>query len=225
MSIARVGSAPTVARGTTSPVATTWASGQTPTAGHLLLCFVYATGSGSTTIDTPSGWTSTGADVVNQTSRRCNLFYKSAAGSDAAPSISSTGATKLIGFVDEFSGWDGNAPTLRATNNAASGSTLTFTTSANVTADGIAVTCYGAHGTSAAATETPGTHFTQDAFGLTSADNAHMGGDYWISPTQGSTASEAVTINTFVPDAFVGLIIFFGASGGATVNSNMFVVM
>jgi len=220
MAISRVGSAPTVARAAAASVTPTWAASQNRTANNLLVCWAYATGSGSNTLtNSDNTWTAVGADVVTQTTRRVNMWYKYAAGTDAAPTISCTSGSKTIAFLDEFTGNDTTGPFFRGTNTAASGSTLTFTLSQAPGVDGMALTCYGVHCTSSAATETADTNWTQDAFGLTSSDNAHLGGDYYISPPTGTATAELVTINTATPDAWVGLIVFFKTASSAHTQS------
>jgi hypothetical protein len=114
MAIALVGSLGTVAQGTTSA---TPAYGQTPTAGNLLVCWV---SSGSSTNPSNSDGTWSGVPVIGTGGRRQSIYYKIAAGGDAAPTI--TGGNALFAMLGEFSGV-ASTPLDQSTSTGATGTT------------------------------------------------------------------------------------------------------
>lgn len=99
MAIARVGSLGTAVTGTTS-VTPTFA--QTTTANNLLVAWL---AENATTANTPSGWTKVFG------SNGTYIYYKIAAGSDAAPAFSDGVASFMAAVVNEFSGVNTTTPT------------------------------------------------------------------------------------------------------------------
>ena len=129
---AKVGSAG-VATGTTS---LTPVYGQSPTAGNTLVMYVFAqVGAAATSLSvpTPSGWTLGLQKYQGGTTNDCvtTAFYKTAAGGDAAPSVTLTPAgggavQNCVCIIEEFSG-------LGALDVTGSGGGTAGTASANVT--------------------------------------------------------------------------------------------
>lgn len=109
-------------------------AGAARTAGNLLVCWV--SGDNGTAIpSTPAGWTNAGTPIFGNVLSAA-LFYKVAAGGDAAPTIAAqTGAIWNVRLA-EFSGMDSVAP-LDKTGSLTSGSgTLALTNSSADTTSG-----------------------------------------------------------------------------------------
>jgi hypothetical protein len=88
---------------TAASVTPAWGAGENRDAGHLLVCWVGVVG-GGTAASTPSGW-SVGLNVVgNLTSSAAAVFYKIAAGGDAAPTIAGISGEFITAQLAEFSG-------------------------------------------------------------------------------------------------------------------------
>lgn len=128
MAYALVGSAGTASVSTSGGnVTPAYGAGSSRTANNLLLCFVSGTSGGSTvlTYAAPSGWLSTANLSDGAGNAAVSIFYKIAAGSDAAPTI-----TGLAGFItavhlEEWSGGEfsgGGSIPLDQTGNAGSSS-------------------------------------------------------------------------------------------------------
>lgn len=106
--IALVGTAPAVQTGTAgNAVAGVWGTGQNRTAGNLLTCSVSGNGVG-TAPSTPSGWSF--ANTFTGTSCSSGVFYKVAAGGDAAPTISAVASQIWNVQLNEYSGCDPTTP-------------------------------------------------------------------------------------------------------------------
>lgn len=108
MAIALVGTAGVSSQSTAGGDLTpAWGTGESRTAGNLLVCLVADTSNaGSGAPATPSGWTL--AKQANGGNSDALIFYKVAAGSDAAPTLTHTGTLGLIAAqLLEFSGADG----------------------------------------------------------------------------------------------------------------------
>ncbi len=130
MPYAQVGTAPawSIGAGTNTAVTPSWGAGQSRTAGNLLILFVNAYTLAST-VATPSGWSGGNGEglFANGTQCGCTLFYKIAAGSDAAPTIPAGPGILWGAWLNEYSG---NAPSLpldRAAQNVSTTSPVTAT--------------------------------------------------------------------------------------------------
>ena len=99
--IALVGSRGAAVQAASGVALTTWAYGQTPTAGNTLVATVTVTGS-ATLPTTPSGW-SIGKQVAG-TSTSATVYYKVAAGSDGVPTIAAITSGLIAGQLSEYSG-------------------------------------------------------------------------------------------------------------------------
>lgn len=104
MAYALVGSAGTQVVGASGAAVSTEAYGQTPTAGHLLICFVAGAGV-ATSPTTPAGWSIGKNGTGNSTA--ATIFYKIAAGSDAVPTIAALTSQIWSVQLCEFSGNSG----------------------------------------------------------------------------------------------------------------------
>jgi hypothetical protein len=127
MAVALVGTMGTAQLYTSGSAASTLAYGQTPTAGNLLVLWVSVTGS-ATLPTTPSGWTI--AKQQAGTSCSASIYYKIAAGSDAAPTVAAITSGSIAGRLGEYTGQAatplastggvaGTSSSLAATNAAA----------------------------------------------------------------------------------------------------------
>lgn len=105
MAFALVGSVGAAVQGTAGAAVSTlaWGTSETRAAGNLLLCFCTVTAV-ATLPGTPSGW-SIGAQVAG-TSCSATVFFKVAAGSDAAPTIAAITSGLIAAHLEE---WSGNA--------------------------------------------------------------------------------------------------------------------
>lgn len=129
-----------------------WGSGSR-TANNLLVCAVAGTQGGQTPA-TPSGWTL--AVSSTGTTSKAIIFYKIAAGGDAAPTLAASATMVWLGMLFEFSG---NATSLPSDKNGGTNVTtspVVATASAADTAAGELVVAVGAAFYSTAATKTLG---------------------------------------------------------------------
>ena len=95
----------------------------TPTAGHLLCLFVHS----DTTVTTPSGWTlPTNGSFVGQMG--AYAFYKIAAGSETAVTITTNGNNSTAASYLEYAGNDSTPFELAAQNSTNAANTITTTT-------------------------------------------------------------------------------------------------
>ena len=127
MAYALVGAVGAVTTGTLNNAITpAWGTGANRTAGDLLICWCYQSGSAGN-IATPSGWS-----VAIQSSTvggPCvNIFYKIAAGGDAAPTLGGLTGSVLSGQLAEFSGNLATSPLDQTGSNAASSNPITADT-------------------------------------------------------------------------------------------------
>jgi len=108
MAIALVGSRGTATQGAASAAVTpSWGTSENRVAGNLLVCTVTVTAV-ATLPTTPSGW-SIAAQVAG-TSCSATVYYKVAAGSDAAPTIAAITSGVIAAQLSEYSGADPSAP-------------------------------------------------------------------------------------------------------------------
>lgn len=102
MAYAIVGTIGAVSQGTSGAAVTpSWGTSENRTANNLLLCWVAVTGV-ATLPTTPSGW-SIGVQKAG-TSVSSTVYYKIAAGSDAAPTIAAITSGVIAAQLAEFSG-------------------------------------------------------------------------------------------------------------------------
>ena len=133
MAFALVGSLGAVTQGASS-AAVTPAYGQTPTANNLLICWVGV--AGGTSPGTPSGWTLALLGHTGSGSGSAALFYKIAAGGDAAPTVPAVSGGVIAAQLGEFSG--GAVPAVEDRGASASAITSTPTTMTAAGADAAA---------------------------------------------------------------------------------------
>lgn len=127
MAFALVGSAGAASQGAANTAVTpAWGAGESRTAGNLLLLWVSGTGA-ATVPGTPSGWTQ--AVARGGTSCSATIFYKIAAGSDAAPTVGAVASVVWAAHLEEWSGGSGAQD--RSSSNAGTTSPLTATNVAN----------------------------------------------------------------------------------------------
>ena len=101
MAYALVGAVGAVTTGTLNNAITpAWGTGANRTAGDLLICWCYQT-SGSSPVTVPTGWT---AAIQPAVAEGVSIFYKIAAGADAAPTVPGRSGAVLSGQLAEFSG-------------------------------------------------------------------------------------------------------------------------
>lgn len=104
MAIAPVGTASTASQGASGAAVTpAWGANQPRTVGNLLICNVTVTGV-ATLPTTPSGWSIKGQ--VAGTSCSATVYYKVAAGGDAAPTINAITSGVIAALCQEYRGAD-----------------------------------------------------------------------------------------------------------------------
>jgi hypothetical protein len=223
--ITKVGSTqPTVTHASTSSVTPAWDSGSSCatscTAGHLLIGHAYSD-SGTATTTATTGWTLVKEAVQGTTpATRVSLWYKIAAGGDAAPTFSDAGAVIMEAYVEEFQG-NSSTPLQSNTVAGATGTAIATVTEAASpsTTNGISITSIGWHlQTGATSTETPGTGWTASAF-YTASANGHAGGDYKLNPSTSSADSELpVEATGGTINRYAAVIAFFGGPAPAVTS-------
>src|SRR6059058_1044154 len=109
MAGALVGAMGAVSTGAASAAVTpAFDAGAARTAGNLLVCFV--SGNNGTTIpSTPAGWSNAGTPLFSNVLSAA-IFYKAAAGGDAAPTIAAQTSAVWNVRLAEFSGGDSVSP-------------------------------------------------------------------------------------------------------------------
>lgn len=103
MAAALVGSRGAVSTSTSGgSITPAWGTGENRTAGNLLVLWVSSFGT-NTAIAAPSGWT---AAIRKAGTGKCtaNVYYKTATGGDAAPTLSGVTSTVQIAQLAEYSG-------------------------------------------------------------------------------------------------------------------------
>jgi hypothetical protein len=214
---------PTVTRVAAATVTPGWAGDMPRTAGNLLIAMAYAFG--TNVIVGPGGiWNPVGTEVDAGSTMRIRAYYAIAAGADAAPTFTSTSASRMEASLSE---WTGNSatPYVSACDGTATGTTASITVTggaAPTVAGGISIASYAFRSsTTAAISETPGPGWTNNGI-YTTADSSQAGQDYRLNPSTGSADSEALSISGtgLVVTNAVAQYAFFAPSGGVTVNAN-----
>ena len=130
------------ATGQTAPssgVTPPWGTGESRTAGNLLICFIGVTGTATLPV-TPSGWTI--AKQIAGTSCSATIYYKIAAGSDTAPTIAAVVGGVIAYQLAEFSGNATTSPLDQTGSATGTSSPITATQGAVDTAVGeLLLTC------------------------------------------------------------------------------------
>lgn len=170
------------------------AYGQTPTASNLLICFIAGVGGANATPSTPSGW-SLAVTQIGTTAGQATIFYKVAAGGDAAPNIIS--GNSIVGQLAEFSGNATSSPLDKTGINKGSSSPITATFGAADTASAELIVMCGCDFRSAA--RTPSDTWTSNHATITQAGNnngvsttGHYSFGYSLATTSNSGADTAV---------------------------------
>lgn len=193
---------PAMVRATTGSVTGSWGTGQTRTAGDLLVAAVTAGGStaSAAALSTPSGWTLAG--VVSNTATTANTwvaFYtKTAAGTDTAPTFTATlsGTVAMTCTLFEFAG-AGNSSPVATTGTYASGgsagtlSAMAVTTTGIVTSAGeYALTCFCQEAAAATNTWNPGSGWANSVSDGATSSVLHTAVDTQANPASGVALSE-----------------------------------
>lgn len=92
-------------------------------AGDFMLLSIPWSGS-TVTLTNPSGWTQ--LDKTAQTNANLAVFWKSASGSDTAPSLVLSAACCCVASILSVGGWDGNAPVHANVLGGAASTTSTY---------------------------------------------------------------------------------------------------
>lgn len=122
---ALVGTIGTATQGTSgASVTPAWGTGESRTAGNLLVLFASVTGT-ATSLSVPSGWNNSSA--VLGTSCSSYVYTKTAAGGDAAPTITGVTSGLIAAQLAEFSGGDNPPARDKFGNNTGTSSPLTAT--------------------------------------------------------------------------------------------------
>lgn len=169
-----------------------WGAGS-QTAGNLLICFIGVTGAASYP-SVPSGWTQTSGGT--STTIAATIFWKIAAGSDAAPTLSAVTSGVISAQLAEFSG-NSATPSDRFGNLSGAASPVTATLNAADTATGELLIVVGADFRSAA--RTPTDTLTSNNATITQAGNNngvssanHYSFGYCLATTSNAVADTAV---------------------------------
>lgn len=107
MAIALVGTAGAASVGATGAnVTPAWGTGESRTAGNLLICWVALTGTAVAGLSTPAGWTQAsdlGGGSISTTAEAA-VYYRVATGADAAPTLTGAASNVVTARLAEFSG-------------------------------------------------------------------------------------------------------------------------
>jgi len=216
VSVASLGT-PVIARTTSgSSVTGTYPNGS-PTAGNVLWAVVLAAGvTSAASLSTPAGWTQAGSIGDSGPTMIMAVYWKVAAGGDAAPTFTATlaGTEVMTCTLYETSGADTTTPVdTFGTATAIATAALTTTTSGNVTGSGEYAISGQAMQRSAAGTltsYTPGTGWTNATSDISTSSRFHSCSDFQSNPASGAALSEAITW-TITPQYTVGFVLVIGA--------------
>jgi hypothetical protein len=195
MAYALVGTIGNAVLSTAGTAATpTFGTGESRTAGNLLICFCSVTGS-NTIPTTPSGW-SVAVQFAGGTTTYAEIFYKIAAGADAAPTIAAITNGLIAAQLAEFSG-NAATPLDKTGANSSTSSPLTATLNAADTASGELLLVTGADFRSVA--RSPNDTWTSNNATITQAGNNnavssvnHYSFGYSLATTSNASADTAV---------------------------------
>lgn len=231
MAVSQVGTPPSAVFSSTSATSPTlvWGTGQTRTAGDLLVLVVTASATTSvTTPSAPSGWTSVFAEGNTTTAHAfVGCYYKVATGGDAVPSIPVTfsGTGRVGASLFELAGVNTSSPIDRTGVYASGSSSATIasisvaTSAAIQNAGEFAIAAYARNqATAAAATFTPPTGFTNLTWDSTTSTADHGAVAYSSSaPASGSTLTAAETVTSAATSyAAAGIVSFAPAAVSVT---------
>jgi len=193
-----VGSVGAVTTGSAVNTAITpaWGAGSSQTVGNLLV-LVVAGNEVNTKPSTPSGWS---AAQQTNSSGPCSasIFYKIAAGGDAAPTVAAVASTIWSGQLMEFSGIDQNT-ILDQTGfaNSSTGSSITCSnTSADVTGGELVISAGAVH-YSAAATKTLTDAWNNDTAFTSTTNNSTSTKDHYSFSYGFNTGNTSADTDTF----------------------------
>lgn len=197
-------------------ISPTFSGTQPRTAGDILVFCVTAGNATSVTIPSaPAGW-STAVSVGDSgtPNSMAAVYWKVAAGSDAAPSVTVTtgaNAAGCEGYLIELTG--AGAPDVTGTHvvgTAGAVTTITTTTSGNVTATGEYAIVVTNKQQSVAATLTygVGSGFTNVASDAGTSLRSHSFFDVQASPTAGAAASDAATVTSSTATVASVIVVF-----------------
>lgn len=213
MAYALVGTAGGLSFASVSPVTPSWGTGETRTAGNLLICWA-ATNSSASNIATPTGW-SLGFSGTSASSLGVAIFYKIAAGSDAAPSVAFLG-TECQAQLAEFSGNTATPIDQTGTFIGSGVGTTTASTSVLDVAIGELVVAAGAARYSATATKTTSHTLNNGATANNAGNNdtdstklLHVRNAWGVTTSNSLVDSDDFTVTTTkLIEAGVGIVSF-----------------
>lgn len=224
MAYALVGSVGAVVQSSSGGSITTlaWGTGENRTAGNLLILFVSGAGSATLT-STPAGW-SVGKQIAG-TSCSASIFWKKAAGGDAAPTISAITSCVQSAQLAEFSGVTGLAtPTDQTGSATGATSSLTPTNGAADAASGELVIVSGGWFYSTSKTTTQADSLNNGATANSTTNNAtstvsHYNFTWGITTGNSSADSDSITgITTTKLTGGASVIASFKAAQAFTQN-------
>lgn len=196
MSYALVGSVGAVSTGAIGASASpAFGTGETRTAGNLLLLWVPASGSNQLPA-APSGW-STAQQEAGLIWSSASLFYKIAAGSDAAPTVAGVSGLVLSARLAEFSGGATSSPVDQTGVATGNTSTQVATAGGADAASGELVVYCAAERYTVAATKTNSVALNNGATATDTNNNGtstqnHYNLGYGI--TTGNSSADAATL-------------------------------
>jgi hypothetical protein len=208
---ALVGTIGTAVQGTAGAAVSTlaWGAGESRTTGNLLICFCSVTGSG-TPAGAPSGWN----QLSNRAGTSCSasIFYKIAAGADAAPTIGAITSGVIAAQLAEFSG-NAAAPDAALITAGASGtsSPITATLSAADTTSGELLLMSGGDFRSAA--RTPNDTWTSNHGTIIQAGNNNAASSanhysFGYCFTTSNSGADTAIMTASVTTSITGLVVY-----------------
>jgi hypothetical protein len=232
LAYALVGSPGAVSVGT-SGTSITPAYGQSPTATHLLVLVV--NGSADTTGPAaPSGWTLATQTEQTPTGGSASIFYKIAAGSDAAPTVAGLTGVVWYGQLYEFSGNVTSSPLDRSGNNYGTGATslvLTNSGGADAASGELVIYAGGFLYSPATASTAVSSSLNNGAGSNDVTNNAtsttfHYIFGYGVTTSNGGADVATIAFSaTNFASMKVGAVASFKVIAGAAVNSNFLAFM
>lgn len=223
--VGTIGTAVQTAAG--SPLNTvTFGTGESRTAGNLLIFWVTVTAS-ATLPGTPSGW-SIGAQVAG-TSCSATVYYKIAAGSDAAPTISAITSGLIAGQLAEFSGNRQVTPADRSGTQTATSNPVTATFGGADSSSGVLWVAAGADRRSVARASNDtwtGNHVTATAAGNNNGTSSQDHYSFAYANTTSNSGADTAVMTLSITTSITGLAVAASsfelpASVSATVSDTL----
>ncbi|GAC1348391.1 MAG: hypothetical protein NVSMB18_36440 [Acetobacteraceae bacterium] len=213
MAIALVGSIGAASTGGVGlGVSPAWGAGENRTAGNLLVCWV-GTDAGTTLPATPTGWSLAAQQVESVNVLAAGvIFYKVAAGADAAPTFAGVAGQTINAQLAEFSGAVGVTPLDQTASNSGTVSPITATAAAPDAAAGNLVIVLGQGEIGGALTSS---HTVNNGVTVTATNNDAASGNHYTfgyGITTGKSAADSDSLAIPGTSSLVDVLASFKAS-------------